>query len=123
MDAPLRKSRRNVSRRPCESKLQEDLWLVQAKRKRPPWPRPGGREASGGDATSRGCKPDRHPPVWWIPPSGSFSCAGWSRSHNAYASESVTIHYQWLDLFGKSLPVVRRMRRKDGDCVVCESPK
>jgi hypothetical protein len=45
-------------------------------------------------------------------------CLRWSGSHNA-----VTIHYRWLDLFGKSLSVVRRMRRQDGDCVVCESPK
>lgn len=55
--------------------------------------------------------------------SAPSSSRWWSRSHNAYASESVTIHYQWLDLFGKSLSVVRRMRRQDGDCVVCESPK
>ena len=56
-------------------------------------------------------------------PRAPSSSQPWSRSHNAYASESVTIQYRWLDLFGKSLPVVRRMRRQDGDCVVCESPK
>ncbi len=69
------------------------------------------------------CKRARRRCSYWTRSSGPFSCPRWSRSHNAYASESVTIHYQWLDLFGKSLPVVRRMRRKDGDCVVCESPK
>src|SRR4029077_15016316 len=47
----------------------------------------------------------------------------WGRSHSAYISESVTVHYRWCDLFGSSLSVLRRMRREDGDWVVCESPQ
>src|SRR5690349_18879954 len=43
------------------------------------------------------------------------------RSHSAYISESVTIHYRWCDLFGSNLPVLRRMRRENGDWVVCEA--
>jgi len=45
------------------------------------------------------------------------------RSHSAYISESVTIHYRWSALFGASLPVLRRMHREGGDCLVCESPR
>jgi len=43
-------------------------------------------------------------------------------SHNTYISESVTIHYQWSALRGASLPVLRRIHREGGDCLVCESP-
>ena len=43
-------------------------------------------------------------------------------SHNAYISESVTIHYRWSALWGASLPVLRRIHREGGDCVVCELP-
>ena len=43
-------------------------------------------------------------------------------SHNAYISKSVTIHYRWSALWGASLPVLRRIHREGGDCVVCESP-
>jgi hypothetical protein len=44
------------------------------------------------------------------------------RSHNAYISESVSIHHRWSYLFEATLPVLRRMHREDGDCLVCESP-
>src|SRR5215469_10027133 len=43
-------------------------------------------------------------------------------SHNAYISESVTIHYRWSPLWGASLTVLRRIHREGGDCVVCKSP-
>src|SRR5207302_9293641 len=43
-------------------------------------------------------------------------------SHNAYISESVTIHYRWSALWGSNLPVLRRIRREGGDCEDCESP-
>ena len=89
--------------------------------------RPAGVAAGGQSARespSDGSNtPAVHPRVGPIQSGGPFSCPAWSRSHNAYASESVTIHYRWIDLFGKSLPVVRRMRRQDGGCVVCEVPK
>jgi len=52
-----------------------------------------------------------------------FSPWRWGRSHSAYISESATIHYRWFSLFGASLPVLRKMHREDGDCLVCESPK
>src|SRR5437879_13504136 len=42
--------------------------------------------------------------------------------YNPYISESVTIHYRWSALWGSNLPVLRRIRRQGGDCVVCESP-
>ena len=45
------------------------------------------------------------------------------RSHNAYISESVSIHHRWSYLFEATLPVLRRMHREDGDCLVCESPR
>lgn len=47
----------------------------------------------------------------------------WGRSHSAYISESVQIHYRWSNLFGVSLPVLRRMHCPDGDRVICESPQ
>jgi hypothetical protein len=43
-------------------------------------------------------------------------------SHNAYISESITIHYRWSHLFQATLPVLRRMHREGGDCFVCEFP-
>jgi hypothetical protein len=46
-----------------------------------------------------------------------------SRSHNAYISESVSIHYRWSYLFEATLPVLRRVHREDGDYLVCESPR
>jgi hypothetical protein len=38
--------------------------------------------------------------------------------HNAY--ESVTIHYRWHALAGKTLPVLRRIKQHQGDVFVCE---
>jgi hypothetical protein len=32
-------------------------------------------------------------------------------------------HNWWSDLFRANLPVLRRMHREGGDCVVCESPR
>ena len=52
----------------------------------------------------------------------TFPVAPQGPSHNAYISESVTIHYRWSALWGSNLPVLRRIRREGGDCVVCESP-
>jgi len=57
-----------------------------------------------------------------FPPWLTFPAAPRSPSHNAYVSESVTIHYRWSNLFGATLPVLRRMHREGGDCLVCESP-
>jgi hypothetical protein len=51
-----------------------------------------------------------------------FQCR-WGRSHSAYISESITVHYRFCDLFGSSLAVLRRMRRSDGDWVICETPQ
>ena len=51
-----------------------------------------------------------------------FQCQ-WGRSHSAYISGSATIHYRWCDLFESSLPVLRRIRREDGDWLICESPQ
>src|SRR5215467_3225623 len=45
------------------------------------------------------------------------------RSHNAYIPESVSIHYRWSHLFEATLPVLRRMHREGGDCLVCESAR
>ena len=44
----------------------------------------------------------------------------WGRSHSAYISEFITIHYRWCSFFGLRLPVLRRMRRQEGDWLVCE---
>src|SRR5262249_10150914 len=46
----------------------------------------------------------------------------WGRSHSAYISDFVVIHYRWCNLFGVSLPVLRRMHRQEGDWLICESP-
>ena len=56
------------------------------------------------------------------PTVATFPVAPQGPSHNAYISESVTIHYRWSALWGSNLPVLRRIRREGGDCVVCESP-
>ena len=50
-------------------------------------------------------------------------CDLWGQSHSAYISGSATIHYRWCDLFESSLPVLRRIRREDGDWLICESPQ
>ena len=47
----------------------------------------------------------------------------WGRSHSAYISENVTIHYRWCNRFKSSLPVLRRMRREQGDWLICETPE
>ena len=57
-----------------------------------------------------------------MPSPGRFSRSRWGRSHSAYISESVTVHYPWCNLFQSSLPVLRRMHRDNGDWVICESP-
>src|SRR5215472_11154773 len=57
-----------------------------------------------------------------VPPWLRFPWPPKGPSHNAYILESVTIHYRWSALWGASLPVLRRIHREGGDCVVCESP-
>jgi len=52
-----------------------------------------------------------------------FSRCRWGRSHSAYISEYVTIHYRWCNRYGSSLPVLRRMRREQGDWLICETPE
>ena len=41
--------------------------------------------------------------------------------HNAYDFETVTIYYRWHPLFGLSLPVRKRRKDRDGECIYCES--
>jgi len=56
------------------------------------------------------------------PPPAAILHAPGSRSHSAYISGSVTIHYRWSYLFGMNLTAMRRMHRADGDWLICESP-
>ena len=46
----------------------------------------------------------------------------WGRSHSAYISEQVTVHYRWSDLFGSTLETLRVIRRNEGEWLICEAP-
>jgi len=45
-----------------------------------------------------------------------------SQSHNAYVLETATVYYRWHPLFGKSLRVVKRMKDRHVEHLICERP-
>lgn len=45
-----------------------------------------------------------------------------AHSHNAHGLKSARVYYRWHPLFGLTLPIRRRERRREGESLVCESP-